>query len=52
MRQNGEMLFGESSERKQLEQLRRSEGRLPPGVSSISFSLSGIGFCIGGKATS
>jgi len=27
------MIFGESSERKQLEQQRRSEGRLPPGQS-------------------
>jgi DMSO/TMAO reductase YedYZ molybdopterin-dependent catalytic subunit len=27
------MIFGEGSERKQLEQLRRSEGRLPPGQS-------------------
>ena len=27
------MIFGESSERKKLEQLRRSEGRLPPGQS-------------------
>ena len=27
------MLFGENSERKQLEQQRRSEGRLPPGQS-------------------
>jgi DMSO/TMAO reductase YedYZ molybdopterin-dependent catalytic subunit len=33
MRQNGEMLLGENSERKQLEQLRRSEGCLPPGQS-------------------
>src|SRR3984893_16540592 len=29
----GQMIFGESSERKKLEQQRRSEGRLPPGQS-------------------
>ena len=29
----GQMIFGEGSERKKLEQQRRAEGRLPPGQS-------------------